>query len=168
MDMFDLENDLPDELMTSGAPWGLSDNIGNPKPPAQGPGPGGIQNGIENTEANTTLRQQIQLNHMLQQQGKQNLVGNALAMAGGQLGSKSPNLQSPPNVSIAKGNVDSLSLGNLPSSLPNSASLQSMANNGSTPQVMSSIQGNSQKTTIQAQIYTMNVFRRNEQQRCRW
>lgn len=75
-------------------------------------------------------------------QGKQNLVGNALAMAGGQLGNKSPNLQSPPNVSVAKGNVDSLSLGNLPSSLPNSASLQSMANNGSTPQVMSSIQGN--------------------------
>lgn len=74
-------------------------------------------------------------------QGKQNLVGNALAMAGGQLGNKSPNLQSPPNVSVAKGNVDSLSLGSLPSSIPNSASLQSMANNGSTPQVMSSIEG---------------------------
>lgn len=68
MDMFDLENDLPDELMSSGASWGLSDNIGNPKPPAQGPGPGGIQNGIENADANTTLRQQIQLSHMLQQQ----------------------------------------------------------------------------------------------------
>lgn len=37
MDMFDLENDLPDELMSSGASWGLSENIGNPKPPAQGP-----------------------------------------------------------------------------------------------------------------------------------
>lgn len=61
-------------------------------------------------------------------------------MAGGQLGSKSPNLQSPPNVSVAKANVE-LSLGNLPSSLPNSATLQSMANNGSSPQVMSSMQG---------------------------
>lgn len=67
------------------------------------------------------------------------MVGNALAMAGGQLGSKSPNLQSPPNVSVAKG--DPLSLGSLPSSIPNSAALQSMANNGSSPQVMSSIQG---------------------------
>lgn len=67
MDMFDLENDLPDELMSSGASWGLSDNIGNPKPPAQGPGPGGIQNGIENADATATLRQQIQLSHILQQ-----------------------------------------------------------------------------------------------------
>lgn len=68
-------------------------------------------------------------------------------MAGGQLGSKSPNLQSPPNVSplsVAKANVvgiEPMSLGSLPSSLPNNAGLQSMANNGSSPQVMSSIQG---------------------------
>lgn len=60
-------------------------------------------------------------------------------MAGGQLGSKSPNLQSPPNVSVAKaGGIDPLSLGNLPT---NNVALQSMANNGSSPQVMSSIQG---------------------------
>lgn len=79
---------------------------------------------------------------MLLVQGNKTLVANALAMAGGQLGSKSPNLQSPPNVSVAKGNVvDPLSLGSLPSSIPNSAALQSMANNGSSPQVMSSIQG---------------------------
>lgn len=69
MDMFDLENNLPDELMSSGASWGLTtDNIGNAKPPAQGPGPGGMQNGIENADGNTTLRQQIQLSHILQQQ----------------------------------------------------------------------------------------------------
>lgn len=69
-------------------------------------------------------------------------MSNTLAMAGGQLGSKSPSLQSPPNASVAKGNVvDPLSsLGNLPSSMSNNVSL-SMANNGSSPQVMSSIQG---------------------------
>lgn len=61
-------------------------------------------------------------------------------MGAGQLGSKSPNLQSPPNVSVAKSNVE-LSLGNLPSSLANSGGLQSLANNGSSPQVMSSMQG---------------------------
>lgn len=74
--------------------------------------------------------------------GNKTLVGNALALAGGQLGNKSPNLQSPPNVSVAKNNVvDPLSLSSLPSSIANSAALQSMANNGSSPQVMSSIQG---------------------------
>lgn len=71
-------------------------------------------------------------------QGNKGLVGNALAMAGGQLGSKSPNLQSPPNVSVAKaGGMDPMSLGSLPS---NNIGLQSIANNGSS-QVMSSIQG---------------------------
>lgn len=54
--------------MSSGASWGLTDNIGNAKPPAQGPGPGGMQNGIENADGNSTLRQQIQLSHILQQQ----------------------------------------------------------------------------------------------------
>lgn len=58
-----------------------------------------------------------------------------------QLGNKSPNLQSPPNVSVAKGVVDQLNLGSLPSSMTNNVGLQSIANNGSTPQVMSSIQG---------------------------
>lgn len=63
-------------------------------------------------------------------------------LAGGQLGSKSPNLQSPPNVSVAKGGVvDQMNLGNLPSSISNATGLQSVANNGSSPQVMSSIQG---------------------------
>lgn len=62
-------------------------------------------------------------------------------MTGGQqvLGSKSPNLQSPPNVSVAK--VDVMSLSSLPSSISNNVGLQSIANNGSSPQVMSSIQG---------------------------
>lgn len=77
-------------------------------------------------------------------------------MAGGQLGSKSPNLQSPSNISVSKpiGVVDPLSLASLPSSisssamsipnsggLPISGNVMSIANNGSSPQVMSSIQG---------------------------
>lgn len=70
MDMFDLENDLPDELMASGTSWGLSDNIGSSKPPApQGPGPGGLQNGIDGTDGSASLRQQMQqVNHHILQQ----------------------------------------------------------------------------------------------------
>lgn len=71
----DLEKDLPDELMTSEGSWGLStDHIGpsSSKPPApQGPGPGGpLQNGVAQQDgqqiSNAALRQQIQLNHHLQ------------------------------------------------------------------------------------------------------
>lgn len=64
VNMLDLENDLPDELISS-SPWGLSDNIGANKPPGQGSGPGGIQNGIDSADANS-LRQ-MHLNHLLQQ-----------------------------------------------------------------------------------------------------
>ncbi|CAG9863013.1 unnamed protein product [Phyllotreta striolata] len=136
MDMLDLENDLPDELMSS-SPWGITDNMTNSKPPAQGPGPG-LQNGIDPTESNN-LRQ-MQLNHLLQQTNK-GLAANSLALAGNALGNKSPNLQSPPNVSVAKGGVVEMSLGNLPSSISSNSGLQSMANNGSSTQVMSSVQG---------------------------
>lgn len=65
MDMFDLENDLPNELLSSSS-WGISDNMGNSKPPAQGPGPGSLPNGIEIGDANNI--RQMQLNHLLQQQ----------------------------------------------------------------------------------------------------
>lgn len=84
--MFDLENDLPDELMTSGGSWGVStDHIGpsSSKPPApQGPGPGGpMQNGVSVDQQdptggqvpNVALRQQQQIqlsHHLLQQQVK--------------------------------------------------------------------------------------------------
>lgn len=68
--------------------------------------------------------------------------GNTLVLASGPLGNKSPNLQSPPNVSVAKGGVvDQMNLGSLPSSIANNAGLQSIANNGSSANVMSSIQG---------------------------
>lgn len=69
MDMFDLENDLPDELIASGGSWGMvSDSMGNNKPPAQGPGPGGLQNGVEGADSTNALRQQMPLNHHLLQQ----------------------------------------------------------------------------------------------------
>ncbi|XP_072396536.1 histone lysine acetyltransferase CREBBP isoform X2 [Diabrotica undecimpunctata] len=136
--MLDLENDLPDELMSS-SPWGsISDNMTSSKPPAQGPGPGSLQNGIDNTDS--SLRQQMQLNHLLQQSNK-GLAGNTLVLASGPLGNKSPNLQSPPNVSVAKGGVVEVNLGNLTSSISTNAGLQSMANNGNSTQVMSSVQG---------------------------
>lgn len=51
-------------------------------------------------------------------------------MAGGTLGSKSPNMQSPPNVSVSKGVVDPqmvVSLGNLPSSIASSLANNQMS-----------------------------------------
>lgn len=50
-------------------------------------------------------------------------MANSLVMAGNALGSKSPNMQSPPNVSVSKNVVDPqmvVSLGNLPSSIASS------------------------------------------------
>ncbi|XP_063706761.1 CREB-binding protein isoform X2 [Culicoides brevitarsis] len=78
IDMFDLENDLPDELMGTGTAWG--EQLGGNKPPAQGPGPGGQINGEDNVNAlagNSVLQRQMvhsQLNHpshMLTQTKKQ-------------------------------------------------------------------------------------------------
>lgn len=70
MEMFNLENDLPDELISPSA-WAVPDNMGSSKAPPHGPGPGNniMQNGIESNDGsnNSTLRQ-IQLSHMLQQQ----------------------------------------------------------------------------------------------------
>ncbi|XP_045763305.1 histone lysine acetyltransferase CREBBP isoform X10 [Maniola jurtina] len=103
LDMFDLEKDLPDELMGS---WGEQPGVGGPKPPAQGPGPGGqmAQQQLNGDDPTAAMQRQIN-NHLIQQvfsQGnKSGLVGhnNPLGLS---LGSKSPNLQSPPNVSVSK------------------------------------------------------------------
>lgn len=64
MDMFDLEKHLPDELIADGS-WGHLDSMDTGKPPAQGPGPGNLQNGIESNDGSVALRQQM--HHMLQQ-----------------------------------------------------------------------------------------------------
>lgn len=51
-------------------------------------------------------------------------------MAAGTLGNKSPNMQSPPNVSVSKGVVDPqmvVSLGNLPSSIASSLANNQMS-----------------------------------------
>lgn len=73
-------------------------------------------------------------------QGNKGMVSNSL-LAGGQLGNKNSNMQSPPNVSVAKGGVDQLNMGGLPSSIANVTGMQAVSNNGSSPQIMSSIQG---------------------------
>lgn len=57
------------------------------------------------------------------------MVANSLAMAAGTLGNKSPNMQSPPNVSVSKV-VDPqmvVSLGNLPSSIASSLANNQMS-----------------------------------------
>lgn len=67
MDMFDLENDLPDELISSG--WGnlANEHMAGNKPPAQGPGPGAMHNGVDTQDGSQALRQ-MQINHHLLQQ----------------------------------------------------------------------------------------------------
>lgn len=57
-----LEQDLPDELISNSS-W-LEHIPGNLKPPAQGPGPGAMQNGMDGADPNTI--RQMQLNHIAQ------------------------------------------------------------------------------------------------------
>ncbi|KAF6199565.1 hypothetical protein GE061_007591 [Apolygus lucorum] len=89
--MFDLENDLPDELMNSSCnSWG-TDAPSN-KPPATGPGPG---QAIQNGGMEPTPEQRLQ--HHLMQGAKNQLVG-----LGPVLKPPGATLQSPPNVSVSK------------------------------------------------------------------
>ncbi|GBP76945.1 hypothetical protein EVAR_45025_1 [Eumeta japonica] len=103
LDMFDLEKDLPDELIAG--PWGEQPGVTGPKPPAQGPGPGGQLGPGPQQQINgddpVSIQRQIN-NHLLQQSNKGGLVGHNNPLGLGSLGSKSPNLQSPPNVSVSK------------------------------------------------------------------
>ncbi|XP_063635647.1 histone acetyltransferase p300-like [Cydia splendana] len=100
LDMFDLENNLPDELM--GGSWGEQTGVPGPKPPAQGPGPGGQMAPQQLNGDDPTAAMQRQVHNHLIQQGKAGLVGHNNPLGLGSLGSKSPNLQSPPNVSVSK------------------------------------------------------------------
>lgn len=68
LDIFGLEDNLPDELVSSGNSWG--EQMGGNKPPAQGPGPGGPLNGEESGVPNVALQRQLQqqqLQHLMQQ-----------------------------------------------------------------------------------------------------
>lgn len=62
--MFDLENDLPDDLLSSGS-WGSATE--SAKPPATGPGPG-QQNGALDSELRHVQQQQQLSHHLIQQQ----------------------------------------------------------------------------------------------------
>lgn len=63
--MFDLEKDLPDELM--GGPWGEQPGVPGPKPPAQGLGPGQMapQQQLNGDDPAAAMHRQIN-NHLLQ------------------------------------------------------------------------------------------------------
>lgn len=121
--MFDLEDNLPDELMAGGNSW--SDQMLGNKPPNQGPGQ---MNGEDpNVVGNVAMRlQHQQLAHIMQSKNNQMLGGvNTLGL--GQMGSKSPNLQSPPNVQSSMPN----NIGSIVHSMS-----MSIANNGNTPMGM--------------------------------
>uniref|UniRef100_A0A1B0DMU5 Uncharacterized protein n=2 Tax=Phlebotomus papatasi TaxID=29031 RepID=A0A1B0DMU5_PHLPP len=137
-DIYNLEDHLPDELVSSGTNWG--DQLAGNKPPAQGPGPGGApqmngeDSGVVPPNANIAMQRlhQQQLAQHLMQQGNKNIIGNVAAIGIGPLGSKSPNLQSPPNAQASMSN--NLGVGTMGNSM-----VMSIASNGN-PQPMSSLQ----------------------------
>lgn len=133
LDMFDLEDNLPDELVSGGPSW---EQMCGSKPPAQGPGPGNHQQmngnddtGLNNAQIQRQMQHQQQLSHHLMvSQG--NKISNVNALMGGGQVSKSPNLQSQ-----QQSNVQSNNIGGIVHSMG-----MSIANNGNTLP-MNSMQG---------------------------
>ncbi|XP_028173321.1 histone acetyltransferase p300-like [Ostrinia furnacalis] len=148
-DMFDLEKDLPDELM--GGSWAEQPGVTGPKPPAQGPGPGGqMVQQLNGDDPTAAMHRQIN-NHLIQQlafsQGnKGGLVGHNNPLGLSSLGSKSPSLQSPPNVSVSK----DLMGGMHPQLMPNTSHPNQMHSN----MPMSSIQGGMNVANVGNMIVT--------------
>lgn len=71
LDIFGLEDNLPDELVSSGNNW--ADQFTSNKPPAQGPGPGNLNGedpGVSSVVLQRQLQQQQQLQHLMQQVNK--------------------------------------------------------------------------------------------------
>lgn len=74
IDLFGLEDNLPDELVSSNN-WG--EQLGGNKPPAQGPGPGNQINGEDPGVPNLALQRQLQqqqLQHQLMQQVNKHIL----------------------------------------------------------------------------------------------
>lgn len=135
---------MPDELVSSGNSWG--EQLGGNKPPAQGPGPGGPINGEDPGVPNIALQRQLQqqqLQHLMQQGNKNAMVGNISGLGMGQLGSKSPNLQSSLNAQS--------SMANNHSGVGMNSMQMSIANNGT--QSMGTMQGNFNKINFKYLLF---------------
>ena len=69
MDMFDLENDLPDDLMTSMSLFSIEESTASSNPPATRPGPWpGLGQPPQNQQQQQRVTQQHLSHHLMQQQ----------------------------------------------------------------------------------------------------